>query len=245
MYGGTPGRANDMRIAFISDVHGNEVALRGCLDAIKRLRIDRVRFIGDAVGYMPGEIPVLDLLGAEGIECQQGNHEAMMLAPRVQDESRDGVYRLSPARKRLAGSAQLERIRKWPTRVVEAYGGKRFLLVHGSPTDELFGYVHGDTDLRPFSSTDADVIVVANTHRPWIREYGGKLFVNTGSIGLPRDHGALAAFAIFDSNAMHCHIARVPIDVREIARRYGGEIAPEVAQCFARRVQQPFGEIIR
>lgn len=233
-----------MRIAFISDVHGNEVALQACLDAIQRLRIDRVHFLGDAVGYLPGEIPVLDRLEAEAIACQQGNHEAMLLAGRPPDAARDAVYRLGPARARLAGTAHWARIQAWPTRVAREFHGTRFLLVHGSPSDELFGYVHGDTDLGAFSGQEADVVIMANTHRPWIREAHGKVFVNTGSVGLPRDHGALAAFAVFDSDAGRCRIARVPIDVAEITRRYGNDIAPEVAQCFARKTERLVGEVV-
>ena len=233
-----------MKAAFISDIHGNEIALLDCLGIIKRLHMDQVHFLGDAVGYLPGEIPVLDRIEAEGFECQQGNHEAMLLAERQPDLERDATYRIATARKRLSETMHLARIRAWPTRVTRLIAGRRFLLVHGSPSDELFGYVHGDTDLESFSGVDADVIIMANTHRPWIREAHGKIFVNTGSVGLPRDHGALAAFAVFDSDSGRCRIARVPIDVAEIARRYGNDIAPSVAQCFARRVERPFGEVV-
>lgn len=234
-----------MKVAFLSDVHGNEIALDTCLAVIQRLRVDQIQFLGDAVGYMPGEIPVLARLKEEGIPCQQGNHEAMLLGERPPDEVQDAIYRLTPARARLIATPAWLQIQAWPTRVTREYGGRRFLLVHGSPSDELFGYVHQNTDLAPFCSEPADVIVMSNTHRPWIREAGGKIFVNTGSAGLPRDHGALAAFAVCDADTGVLRIIRVPIDVGEIKHRYGNEIAPEVIQCFARKSDHPVGEVVQ
>jgi putative phosphoesterase len=233
-----------MKVAFLSDVHGNEVAIEACLAAARRLNIDTIHFLGDAVGYLPGELPVLQRLEDERIACQRGNHEAMLLADTLVGETRETLYRLAPARARLRDTPRWGQIQSWPTRVERQFGGRRFLLVHGSPSDEIFGYVHEDTDLAPFSGLPAEVIVMANTHRPWIREIQGRLFVNTGSVGLPRDHGALAAFAVYDTDTGALGIVRVRIDVAEIARRYGNDIAPEIAKCFARRAEQPVGEIV-
>ena len=232
-----------MRFAFISDIHGNEIALHSCLGACERLRVDSIHFLGDAVGYLPDDEAVLGCLDSVGIACQQGNHEAMLLADQPLDRKRDELYRLSSARQRLENTIHWMRMGNWPTRVDRNLDGRRFLLVHGSPSDELFGYVYEDSDLAPFSEVAAEVVVMGNTHRPWVRSASGKLFVNTGSIGLPRDHGALAAFAIFDSSSDHCHIVRVPLDVQEILRRYGQRIAPEVAQCFARKPNRFVGEV--
>jgi predicted phosphodiesterase len=206
--------------------------------------VDSIHFLGDAVGYMPGEAPVLKRLEAECIPCQRGNHEAMLLANEPLSAPREAVYRLASARARLVDTPHWPQIRAWPARVETQFGGRRFLLLHGSPTDELFGYVHQDTDLAPFSGLPAEFIIMANTHRPWIREASGRVFVNTGSVGLPRDHGALAAFALYDANTGTLRIIRVPIDVEAIARRYGDDIAPEVARCFSRKTERPVGEII-
>lgn len=233
-----------MKVAFLSDIHGNEIGFEACLVAARRLNVDTIHFLGDAVGYMPGEVPVLKRLEEERISCQRGNHEAMLIANDPVKASHETVYRLASARARLIDTPHWPRIRAWPTRVEAQFGERRFLLVHGSPADELFGYVHQDTDLAPFSNLPADVIVMANTHRPWIRKAGGRVFVNTGSVGLPRDHGALAAFALCDAGTGSLRIIRVPIDIEAIARRYGGDMAPEVARCFSRKVEQPVGEII-
>ena len=233
-----------MKVAFLSDIHGNEIGLEACLAAARRLNVDTIHFLGDAVGYMPGEVPVLKRLEEECIPCQRGNHEAMLLADDLVNASREAVYRLASARARLVDTPHWPQIRAWPTRVEAQFGGRRFLLVHGSPADELFGYVHQDTDLAPYSGLPADIIVMANTHRPWIREAGGRVFVNTGSVGLPRDHGALAAFALCDASTGTLRIIRVPIDIGAIVRRYGDHIAPEVARCFSRKAERPIGEIL-
>lgn len=233
-----------MRVAFISDVHGNDIALETCVDTLRRLNVDRVHFLGDAVGYLPDEAAVLQRLRKERIICQQGNHEAMLMGERAPDDAREALYRLAPVRARLLGTPEWHQACGWPRRMQVEYGGRRFLLVHGSPADELFGYVHQDTELEPFADVCADVVVMANTHRPWIRQSGGRVFVNTGSVGLPRDHGGLAAFALYEARTGSFRILRVRLDVDRIRAAYGPDTAPEVLACFARRADQPVGEIL-
>jgi putative phosphoesterase len=70
------------------------------------------------------------------------------------------------------------------------FGGARARLVHGSPR-KVNEYLLED---RPASSferiaalADCDVLMFGHTHKPWVREYGGVLFVNCGSVGKPKD----------------------------------------------------------
>ena len=70
-----------MRIAVLSDVHGNRSAFEACLEQVERLEADALVFLGDVVGYLPEERECIELLKASGFVCQQGNHEAMLLEP--------------------------------------------------------------------------------------------------------------------------------------------------------------------
>lgn len=75
-------------------------------------------------------------------------------------------------------------------------GGRRIRLVHGSPR-KVNEYLFEDKPARTFeriaAGSECDVLVFGHTHKPWIREYGGVLFVNCGSVGKPKDEKLLAA----------------------------------------------------
>jgi predicted phosphodiesterase len=233
-----------MKIALISDVHGNLLALDACLVALKRLGVGEVHFLGDATGYFPDEVPVIERLLAETVACQQGNHEALLLSPTPRSEALEDVYRLGAARNRLRGTALWQAVAQWPVRREVRLGGRNMLFVHGSPQDPLFGYVYPDTDLAPYAAIAHDCVVMANTHHPSIREHGGKRFVNVGSVGLPRDHGNLAAFAVYDDSEDSFRIIRVPLDIAGILARYENHAARAVLECFRRSSSSFVGEVL-
>jgi putative phosphoesterase len=222
-----------MRIAFISDVHGNAIALDQSLECLRKLRVDAIYFLGDAVGYMPAAPEVLDRLHREGIPCQQGNHEAMLLAPTAVSAEREPIYRLQMT-KALLCSDQLQRLASWPTSRELTFAGRSLLLVHGSPRSVLDGYIYPDTELAEFHDLSYDAVVIGHTHRPFIRQSDGKWFVNVGSIGLPRDHGNQFSFAIYDVEGHRFEIVRGAFDVGRVLAIYGTRIAESVRACLQR-----------
>jgi putative phosphoesterase len=221
-----------MRIAFLSDVHGNAIALDACLQRLSALSVDATYFLGDAVSYLPAAPEVIDRLKRESIVCQQGNHEQMLLSGGAPE--RHDAYRLELARQQL-DEDQLRQLAAWPIRRELICGHRKLLLVHGSPAAPLGGYVYPDTDLAAFGDLAYDAVVMGHTHRPFVREHGGKLFVNVGSVGLPRDHGNLAAFALYDDEAHSFEIIRVPLDVDAILAAYGNDIHDSVRACLRRK----------
>jgi putative phosphoesterase len=81
--------------------------------------------------------------------------------------------------------------------------GKRVRLVHGSPrkvNECLFEDKPARTFERIAALADCDALVFGHTHKSWIHEYGGVLFVNCGSVGKPKDGDARAAFAVLEAS---------------------------------------------
>ena len=154
-------------VGLLSDAHGNPLGLRTCLDVLKRAGAQQLYFLGDAVGYLPGEAAVLDLLARENVHCQWGNHEAMLLGELALDPDQDQMYGIAAVGVRLSGKhrAQLD---SWPRTRTLTLDGRRILLVHGSPTDPLCAYVYPDADLSGLASLGFDAVFMGNTHRPFV-----------------------------------------------------------------------------
>src|SRR5579864_7644495 len=70
-----------MRIALISDLHGNEVSLRAVLDDVARVGVDRLICLGDVATLWPRPRQVLAMLRALGCDCILGNHDEFLLDP--------------------------------------------------------------------------------------------------------------------------------------------------------------------
>jgi predicted phosphodiesterase len=64
----------------------------------------------------------------------------------------------------------------------------------------LFEDKPAKTFARIAAGADCDVLVFGHTHKPWIREYGGVLFVNCGSVGKPKDGDPRGAFAVLSAH---------------------------------------------
>jgi predicted phosphodiesterase len=230
-------------IGLLSDAHGNPLGLRTCLDALRRAGAERIYFLGDAVGYLPGEGAVLDTLTAAGIVCLRGNHEAMLLGDLDLDPVRDQAYQLGAARTRMTAE-HLQLVKSWPdTRQVEL-AGARLLMVHGSPRDHLRDYVYPDSDLDWFADLGYDAVFMGNTHRPFVASRGGVLVVNVGSCGLPRDQGDLPACALYDSRARTCTILRVAVPAEAVAAQFDQPLHPLIDECLRRRADDLVGTVV-
>jgi putative phosphoesterase len=96
-------------------------------------------------------------------------------------------------------------------------------LVHGSPR-KVNEYLFEDKPARLYerlAEEESDsVLVFGHTHKPWIHEYGGVLFVNCGSAGKPKDGDPRAAFALLvaKDESIDAKIVRVAYDTERVAR---------------------------
>jgi putative phosphoesterase len=96
--------------------------------------------------------------------------------------------------------------------------GKRVLLVHGSPR-RMNEYLFEDRALSSFqrlaATSNADIIVFGHTHKPYLKNVDGVLFVNAGSVGKPKDLDRRACYVILDGGEAAFH--RVSYDVATAA----------------------------
>ncbi len=229
-----------MLLGFYSDAHGNPRGAEACLRVLSQQRLDRLYFLGDAVGYMPDAEAVLDLVLQSGAHCIRGNHEEMLLGNLPYTAAREAIYRIAPARDRLTHEHRAF-ITSWPLRREETHDGVRFLLVHGSPTDPIGGYVYPDTELTGFAELSCDVVLMGQTHRPFVRTAGAVTAINVGSSGMPRDVGNLASCAVYDTSSRTAEILRVPFDAARVVMDLGDRVDASVSACLERKAK---GDIV-
>jgi predicted phosphodiesterase len=104
------------------------------------------------------------------------------------------------------------------------------MLVHGSPRDPLDEYAPADADFwaRRLQNIEADVVCVGHTHQPYVLEVGGRLVINPGSVGQPRDGDPRASYAVIEDNKVE--LKRVEYPVEETVRLVNESTLPDQAK---------------
>ncbi len=221
-----------MRIAVLSDVHGNLPALEAMLEALKPY--DALWQLGDIVGYGPQPDEVVARLIEENAVGVRGNHDSAAIGAletdAFNDDARTAVEwtaaRISPATRDWLAAL--------PLRSVD----EPFTLVHGSPRDPTWEYVYSAgvarANLPLFETTHC---LVGHTHVPLIfRQRSGKvegvhvkgemtyalggerLVVNPGSVGQPRDGDPRASALLLDTDAGTLDWRRVEYSIERVQR---------------------------
>ena len=180
-----------MRIALISDIHGNAVALEAVLADIHREQPDQVICLGDVATLGPQPRHVLAQLQATSCSCIMGNHDSVLLhltairnyimLPGVEDTVRWCAQQLSPA--------DLEYVRSFrPSLALSAGDGASLLCFHGSPqsnTDLILAETSAVELEKLLAGSTATVLAGGHSHIQMLRRHRSVLVVNPGSVGAP------------------------------------------------------------
>lgn len=194
-----------MKIAILSDIHGNWHALEPVLHQIHREGVDRLFVLGDQVGYYYDAVRVRDALEALDCEMIAGNHERMLVAyadgsPATRETITSKYGSSFPLLVEEAGPSFVAWAKALPVRKEVVVEGQRMLLCHGTPWDPD-AYVYPDTPLTEiarFASEGHDAVFAGHTHHPLVRNEGSCLIVNPGSVGQSRISGGVAQWGILN-----------------------------------------------
>jgi predicted phosphodiesterase len=214
-----------MRIALISDIHANLPALEAVLDDIGRRGLaDSAYHLGDLVGYAPWPNETVALLGSARISGIAGNYDSTVARDykhcgcTYEDPRQEELAHLSYEWTRANCSARTKRaLGALPFRMdVRPAGGHlpgpAAVLVHGTPTLNTLYWTEDRPDafcLKMAAAAGArrgDVLCFGHTHRPWHREVDGFHFVNTGSVGRPKDGDWRAGYVVLDLDGDTPHV---------------------------------------
>jgi putative phosphoesterase len=189
-----------MRLAIVSDIHGNLVALKALLSDLQRRRVERVLCLGDVAATGPQPCEVIELLQSLRWPCVMGNADEV-LARSVPGIPRAKEWNQLPEKEKARMLELVEWTRRQLSRSHRKYlstfkrtvafnpkNGPSFLCYHGSPKSnleqikattpdkELSRYLHGH---------DADIFAGGHTHTQMFRRFRRSIILNPGSVGLP------------------------------------------------------------
>jgi putative phosphoesterase len=223
-----------MRLALISDLHGNEIALDAVLADARRAGFDELVCLGDVATLGPRPAAVLARLRDLRCPCILGNHDEFMLDPplvRTYSEFPAIVASVDATREALSADdvAFIQSFRR-------TLGVGEAFLYHGTPrsnTEDLLASTPPERVDEMLGERHALVLAGGHTHIQMLRQHRGMLLVNPGSLGQPFREFVSggppvimphAEYAIVDVNAggVSVDLRRVSIDRRALASQVDG-----------------------
>jgi diadenosine tetraphosphatase ApaH/serine/threonine PP2A family protein phosphatase len=230
-----------MRIALLSDIHGNLPALHAVLARISTLSVDTIASLGDAVGYGPFPNECVALVRERCAVAVKGNHDAGVLGETpLEDFNRLGRDAI-----------------EWTAEVLTVEN-RAFLsalplldvldvitLVHASPANPpAWTYIITMASAREaFTAFTTPVCCIGHTHVPVVigEDFSVNVFrnpaepgkepcrflINVGSVGQPRDGSPDACFGLLDTALWTYEAVRVPYDIEATASAIKAARLPE------------------
>lgn len=227
-----------MRYALLSDIHANLPALEAVLRDVEQQRVDAIYHLGDLTGYAPWPNEVVALLRERGIAGIAGNYDSTVATDykhcgcRAENAHEEELSHISYewTRKQVNGATKAY-LASLPFRIdIRPFGGHlsgpSIILLHGNQTLNTV-YVtedRPDAFLQRMATavgvSAGDVICFGHTHRPWQRVVDGVSFVNTGSVGRPKDRDPRACYVLIsaESDQITIQFRRVAYDVELTAQ---------------------------
>mgnify|MGYP001027903669 CR=1 FL=1 len=216
-----------MRIAALSDIHGNLPALGAVFDHVNRQRVDLIVVVGDVVVGSPDSAACWKTV--RDLECPlvRGNGESYLARfgtldadPRWETEQfgpiQWGAAEFSREERRAFGDLPL---------TYRPPDTDDILFFHAMPRSEygsMKAYTSEEELGEIFSGVAERYLVRGHQHNPQVRLWNDRAIINCGSVGLPVDYNPDAQYLLLDRRAGGWHVRHqvVPYDVDAVLRRF-------------------------
>lgn len=212
-----------MKVAFISDIHGNYDALNAVLKQIKKLNVSKIYCLGDLVNYYYDPDKCIEVLIKNNVQCIRGNHEKIFFKT-LKDNKKKNYYSKLYGNSIKNNLVKLNKkhiffLKSLPTQKRININNSKILLAHGAPWKSDF-YFYPNIKKKWFkkiSKYKYDTIILGHTHIPMkIKLNKKKLLINTGSVGQPRDKTCNASWLLLDASKMDYKIIKTKYNKKRL-----------------------------
>lgn len=232
-----------MRVAIVSDIHGNLTALDAVLADLRQTSPDLILHGGDLADSGASPVEIVDCIRSLGWQGVAGNTDQMLAMPEIFEGFADQspklnslwsvIREMASATREALGEERLAWLRNLPLTQIHA----PLALVHASPEDpwQAPAPEASDNELQSlYGSLGQAVIVYGHIHRPYVRNVSDGLVANSGSVGLPYDCDPRASYLLIDESRPQ--IRRVEYDVSKELKALLSSGFPH-AEWVARTIQ--------
>ena len=216
-----------VKIAVFGDIHGNLEALRAAYRAALSAKADTIYHLGDLGGYAPFVNEVVDFIIEHRIAGVQGNYDfnvanesehcGCKYEDPVQAEIADRSFAWTKRHSSRESKAFMGNL---PASLSLSIEGKGVMLFHAAPHKNNLYWYEDRPDkffLEMALKTAADVMIYGHTHKPYRRDVGGRVFINAGSVGKPKDGDPRACVTLVEitRESVSHEFLRVPYDIEK------------------------------
>ncbi|MFD1165951.1 metallophosphoesterase family protein [Sphingobacterium daejeonense] len=221
-----------MKIAVISDIHGNLPALDSVLNDISTRNIDQIYCLGDLIDFAPWTNEIIDLFRSSRIPTLLGNHDERVAF----DQPINRKKKHSPE-ETVAREIAINHSKKHITFINRSYlkdlpfslklnykiGQKHWniLLVHAHP-DSNDQYIFEDVEESVveglINREQVDCLIMGHIHYSYIRKINNKWAINPGAVGRSKERNRLASYLILEINetGFKPEIIQIPFDKQKV-----------------------------
>jgi putative phosphoesterase len=196
-----------VRIAIVSDIHGNRTAFEAVLADLRQTSPDLILHGGDLADGGASPVEIVDQIRDLGWQGVVGNTDEAVFRPESLEEFASqssappslwaAVREMMMATREALGEARIAWLRGLPLRRIHG----PMALVHGSPASPWRAPAHtaGDAELESvYSPLGQPVAVYGHIHRSYVRSVAGMIVANSGSVSLSHDGDRRAAYLLLD-----------------------------------------------
>jgi putative phosphoesterase len=227
-----------MKLAIFSDIHANLHALQAVWEDIERQKPDAVYCLGDLVGYGAYPNEVVAFLREREVPTVMGNYDEGVgydlhdCGCVYKDPEKDRLGKQSLLWSREHTSEQNKAyLQQLPLQIRLEARHPHLLLVHGSPR-KINEYLYEDRPQATFERVaklaGTELLLFGHTHLPYEKRVSGTLFINTGSVGKPKDGDPRAGYVLLTANRRpKVEFLRVAYDIEAAARAIRDSALPD------------------
>lgn len=191
-----------IKIAIISDIHGNVVALKEVLKDAEKNKVDEYVFLGDQVNDLPFGNEILEIIKKRSDKILRGNKEQYLIEYEKYNYDWNNIqFKNVKFMYDELSKENMEFIRNLPHYLIANYDGVKILFAHGSPKSVEEQLHRHKRELLDYYTKDlnADALIFGHTHeQAWYEHINEKLVLNVGCCGVSPYYMGKAEYVILE-----------------------------------------------